>query len=311
MSERLDTENSFNVLADVWETLRLKGSIFFRSELGPPWGIALPQQGIPRFHVCLKGSFYAGSTNTNAVRARPGQIVLIPRGGAHWIADNPERKKVPSVLAGDACELNNPLFQTEPLTDSIMCGLTQFDYQLPHPIFSSLPEIILFDWLTEDSTLWQTARILNTEIERSGSRQGPIVDRLTEVLMLQLVEEYQRHVGEVEGFLGALNDRRVHRALQLIHSEIEKDWTLSSLGESVGMSRTTLVRQFQEEVGEAPMAYIASWRLTKAFNLAKNTTLAFDDIAEKVGFASARTLNRAFKRHFGFSPKELRLGKDK
>ena len=161
---------------------------------------------------------------------------------------------------------------------------------MPHPVFSSLPEVVLFDWLAEDSTIWQTARILNSEIERSGSRLGPIVDRLTEVLMLQLIEEYQQHVGEAEGFLGALSDRRVHKALQLIHSELHYDWTLSSLGEKVGMSRTTLVRQFQEEVGEAPMAYLASWRLTKAFNLAKNTALPFDEIAGKVGFSSARTL---------------------
>lgn len=306
MSDRSNTNNKFDALSDVWNTLRLKGSIFFRSDLGAPWGISLPQEGIPRFHICFRGSFVVGSETAPAVRASAGQIVLLPKGGPHWIADQANRSMVACELAGEACELNDPLFQNTPLTESIMCGMVKYDLRLPHPVFGTLPEIILFDWFDDNSRAWKIANILNTETEINGHNSSPIIDRLAEVLMLQLVDEYQQHSGNASGFLGALSDRRVRKALELIHSEPGSNWSLEALGDASGMSRATLVRRFQEELGEAPMTYVANWRLAKAFDLITNSAIAIDEIANQMGFASARTLNRAFKRRFGITPKRLR-----
>ncbi len=106
--------------------------------------------------------------------------------------------------------------------------------------------------------------------------------------------------------LGALRDRRVYRALTLIHQEPDFNWSLSSLGERVGMSRATLVRHFQDAVGVAPMTYIKNWRLMKAYNATKHTSAPLEQIATSIGFASARTLARAFERQYGFTPNELR-----
>ena len=143
-------------------------------------------------------------------------------------------------------------------------------------------------------------------MQGSQNRSSRIADRLTEVLFLQLLNHYVRENEEASGFLAALRDRRVYRALSLIHREPEFNWTLTSLGERVGMSRATLVRRFQDVVGVAPMAYIADWRIMKAHNLIKNSATPFEQIADATGFASARTLSRAFQRHYGCTPNELR-----
>ena len=128
------------MLGDILETLRFRGSLFFRSDLAAPWGMSLSKTG---------------------------------------------RELVPSARAGEACELGNPLFQKGKITN----------------------------------------------------RFSRITDRLTEVLFLQLLNHYvQEHEGTT-GFLAALRDRRVYRALSLIHQEPEFNWTLTSLGERVGMSR--------------------------------------------------------------------------
>jgi transcriptional regulator GlxA family with amidase domain len=78
------------------------------------------------------------------------------------------------------------------------------------------------------------------------------------------------------------------------------------LGERVGMSRATLVRHFQSSVGLAPMAYILNWRMMKAYNLIKYSNANLEHIAEQVGFASARTLSKAFQRQYAVTPSELR-----
>ena len=108
---------------------------------------------------------------------------------------------------------------------------------------------------------------------RTGARGGTIVDRLTEVLFLQLLDYYVENNESSSGFLVALRDRRsqiadcrlqiadcrLQYALALVHAEPAFNWTLAVLGERVGMSRATLVRHFHNAVGVAPMTYVANW----------------------------------------------------
>ena len=127
-----------------------------------------------------------------------------------------------------------------------------------------------------------------------------------QVLFLQLLNNYAEQNQESTGFLLALRDRRLQRAVSLIHAAPAFDWTLSNLGEKVGMSRATLVRHFREAIGVAPMTYILNWRILKAYNLTKYSSTPLEQIAESVGFGSARTLSKAFQRHYDCTPNEFR-----
>jgi transcriptional regulator GlxA family with amidase domain len=87
-------------------------------------------------------------------------------------------------------------------------------------------------------------------------------------------------------------------AHSLIHKEPAFNWSLSSLGDQVGMSRATLVRHFREAIGLAPMTYLLKWRIMKAYNLIKYTSTPLEQVAELVGFGSARTLAKSFQTHY-------------
>ena len=308
MPERLKEEKGFDVLGDVLETLRFRGSIFFRSELAAPWGMSLSQEAFPRFHISLFGTCFVGPAEEDAVEVRQSEIIMLPGGSAHWIADRPDRKLIPSTRAAEACELGNPLFQEGEITNRLICGLVQFEQGSSHPILDALPEIVHFPRLKPDDPIWATTTLIDAEMQRMQGQGGPIIDRLTEVLFLQLLNHHINENKEAAGFLAALRDRRVHHALSLIHAEPQFEWSLSSLGERVGMSRATLVRHFQDAVGVAPMKYIMNWRILKAYNLIKYTSTPLEQVADLVGFASARTLSRAFQRQYECSPSELRRG---
>ncbi len=306
MTERLNQEGDFDVLGDILETLRFRGSIFFRSELAAPWGMSLPEMGIPRFHIALSGDCFVGAGDHQSIRVGESDIVMLPNGDSHWIADSPGRELVPSERAGQACELGDPLFQHGEITHRLMCGMVRFDEGAAHPILDALPAMMHFPTLESSGPIWSTVSLIDAEMRSRQSTNSRIADRLTEVLFLQLLNHYVSHGNEKQGFLAALRDRRVYRALTLIHKAPEFDWTLSSLGAEVGMSRATLVRRFQDIVGVAPMAYIMDWRLMKAHELVKHTMQSLEQIAQATGFASARTLSRAFKRHYGCTPHEMR-----
>ena len=306
MTERLNQQSNFDVLGDILETLRFRGSIFFRSELAAPWGMSLPEMDIPRFHIALSGDCFVGAGDHQSIRMRESDILMLPNGQSHWIADQPGRKLVSSARADKACKLGDPLFQHGEITNRLMCGMVRFDEGAAHPILDALPAMMYFPMLESSGAIWSTVSLIDAEMRGRQSTNSRITDRLTEVLFLQLLKHYVSQSEEKIGFLAALRDRRVYRALTLIHKAPEFDWTLSSLGAEVGMSRATLVRRFQDIVGVAPMAYIMDWRLMKAHELVKHTIQPLEQIAQTTGFASARTLSRAFKRHYGFTPHEMR-----
>jgi len=109
VSERLNEANDFDVLGDVLETLRFRGSIFFRSELAAPWGMSLEEETFPRFHIAMSGDCFVGASDDNGVRVRQCEVVMLPGGNSHWIADKPGRKLVPSEAFFQCAQLSGSI----------------------------------------------------------------------------------------------------------------------------------------------------------------------------------------------------------
>jgi AraC-like DNA-binding protein len=309
VTERINNQEiKFDVLGDILDTLRFRGSIFFRSKLAAPWGMSLEKIEEPRFHIALRGNCVIGTGDSEKkqINLEAMDIVMLPHGDMHWIADQDDRDLTPSEQAGEACELGSPLFQQGEITHNLICGLLRYDKDVLHPILDSLPSILHFSEIEFNDPIWTTVTLIEAEMQETHMSRTSIVDRLTEVLFLQLLNKYMNEDSEISGFFAALRNRRIHRLLELIHQHPQFEWTLESLGERVGMSRATLARQFKNSVGVPPMTYIADWRMMKAHHLLKYSSSTVDGIAEQVGFTSAHTLNKAFQRHYGFTPSELR-----
>lgn len=301
-------ESSVDVLADVLDTLRFRGSIFFRSRLAAPWGMSLSKLKNPRFHIALSGDCFIGvdDTNTKIIDLHNMDIVMLPHGEMHWIADQPGRKLIPSEQAGDACELGMPLFQKGEITNKLICGLIDYEKDMLHPIIDSLPSALHFTGIKHNDPIWMTVLLIDAEMEKEQTNQTSIIDRLTEVLFMQLLNRHMDENKEITGFFAALHDKRIHRALELIHRKPQYQWSLDLLVEQVNMSRATLIRQFKHTVGVSPMTYLLNWRMTKAYHLLKQSNSTVEQIAEEVGFSTARTLAKAFQRQYGMTPSELR-----
>jgi AraC-like DNA-binding protein len=306
VSRRLNhTATEMEVLDDILATLRFRGSIFFHSRLAAPWGMSLTCSATPRFHVALEGGFYVG-TSDRQVSVRPMEIVMLPTGDMHWIADQENRKLVPSERAGLACELGQPLFQQGDITNRLMCGVVEYDDAISHPIISALPSIFHISDIHHEDSIWMTVQQIDREINRSGNKKNSIIDRLTEVLFIQLLKQYVSENDHLKGFLSALRDPRIGKTLHLIHKNPEVHWTLDMISEEVGMSRATLQRKFKSELDISPITYLNRWRITKAYQFVKYSSQSLDQIADSIGFSNARTMRTAFQRQYGITPSELR-----
>ncbi|MCU7928292.1 MAG: AraC family transcriptional regulator [Candidatus Thiodiazotropha sp. (ex Dulcina madagascariensis)] len=297
----------FDVLGDVLDTLRFRGTIFFRSTLAAPWGLSLDAVRYPRFHISMAGDFFiCPETAGRPVKVREMEAVMLPTGEAHWVADRPGRRLVASAQASEACELGKPVFQRGRITNSLMCGLVRFDEQTTHPLLNALPEVIHIPHIEASTPVWRLIELIDAEASRAGSVNDPSVDRLSEILFLKLLQEFIKGAGEAAGFITALRDPRLHAALQLIHRRMHENWTIDEFAQQARMSRSTLVRRFREAIGVPPIEYLGQWRLLKAHSLLKYSAHSLEEIAERTGFASRQTLTKAFKRRYGYTPMSLR-----
>jgi AraC-like DNA-binding protein len=296
---------TFNVLEDVIDTLRFRGSIFFHSSLAAPWGMSLSTQQAPRFHIALEGGFYIGAGESQ-FKVNAGEIVMIPDGNMHWIADQLETQLVPSEQAGEACSLGMPLFQQGHITNRVMCGIVEYNEAISHSITSALPPVFHLKDIKPDDSIWMTVKLIDAEMVNTNSKKSIVVDRLTEVLFIKLLTRYIDESQNLSGFFAALRNPRLNKILQLIHQNPEKSWSLETMGNLVGMSQATLKRKFKADLGVSPMTYVNHWRMAKACQSLLNTNFSLEKIAENIGFADARTFRNAFGRHYGISPSAWR-----
>jgi len=115
-----------------------------------------------------------------------------------------------------------------------------------------------------------------------------------------------RKAGQSSGFLAALADPQIGMALNLIHTEADKKWTVDSLCNASAMGRTAFTRKFTEIVGITPKAYLTNTRLMKARFKLQNSNESTIAIAEDAGYNSEAAFSKAIKKHFNKTPGELR-----
>jgi AraC-like DNA-binding protein len=103
-------------------------------------------------------------------------------------------------------------------------------------------------------------------------------------------------------WLGALRDRHVGPTIALMHERPAQDCSVEELGRQVGLSRSSLHERFVELTGQAPMQYLAHWRMQIGAGLLRHGRAKVADVAQEVGYESEAAFARAFKRLMGQPP---------
>src|SRR5690606_35943663 len=131
--------------------------------------------------------------------------------------------------------------------------------------------------------------------------------KLSELLLVEAIRRYAETLPpDSTGWIAALQDRFLSRALAELHADVAAPWTVEALGKRVGLSRSALADRFTRVLGKAPMQYLASWRIQVAAHELRATTKPIAAIAELVGYESDASFTRAFKRELGVSPTRWR-----
>jgi AraC-like DNA-binding protein len=155
--------------------------------------------------------------------------------------------------------------------------------------------------------LQSTLRFIAAEAREMRPGGEAVITRLSDILVIQAIRSWIAHdpAGQ-RGWLGALQDRQIGRALAVVHRDPARAWSVSSLAAEAAMSRSAFAARFTELVGEPAMRYVARWRMHAALRSLKEDGVRLGELAGRLGYRSEAAFSRAFKRFMGVSPGAVR-----
>lgn len=298
-----------DVLSQVAEAFRLRGSMSGIASVSPPWGFAMPKSEHASLLVVTRGrvSFEMPGVTASAIELAPGDVVAVPHGHACIIRDDPRTPvRLVDEMESDSC----PGFGVARGGQTEFIGLCcELAGGRTNPVLRVLPPLIHCPGSDGRVAhgLEPTIRLL--AIESAGTTPGrtTILNRLAEVVFIQLIRSWIETGEGCKGcWLHALTDPQLAGALEAIHAEPAGRWTLESLAARARMSRSSFAARFKTVVGETPMEYVTRWRMHRAATMLDSSDLPLKEIVATSGYASEAAFRTVFKRWAGESPGSYR-----
>jgi AraC-like DNA-binding protein len=293
-------------LSEVLQELRLTGVSYGRCELGRPWGIALAPQAAARFHFVAAGVCWMGSEMLGWIPLQAGDVALLPQGIGHSIADRPQAKtkKITRLEDLPAEAIGERMYRVRAggrgARTVLACCSVKFEEPALHPLLELMPPVLVVRGAaTRDATL--PALIETMAAEVLGQRVGAstILTRLADVIVATIIRAWVETGEDTSGWLVAIRDPSIGRALAAIHRRPGERWSVDSLAEVARTSRSIFAERFMAIVGMPPARYLARGWL-------RDPRTSIAEVAARLGYDSEAAFSRAFKRLSGTPPSALR-----
>jgi AraC-like DNA-binding protein len=312
-------QTGHDVLAEMLRAVRLTGSVFLRARFSAPFGVISPKRfdehlpmahlrHISIFHLIATGGCNVELAHGERRALSAGDVVMIPFADAHkfWngeMADMPSASDL--VRPGPVKGMWTIDHGGGGQETRIVCGFIESSEFLFAPVFRTLPPLLVNR--TGDDKV--SAAITRTVKEILALTDAPapgtelMLGRLMELLFIEVLRRYATQLpASAKGLFAALNDPIVGRALQFVHADPTRRWTVDDLAREAGASRTVLGERFNAVMGQAPIEYVTSWRMQLAADRIRNSGDSLAAIAADIGYESEAAFNRAFKRVTGVTP---------
>lgn len=173
-----------------------------------------------------------------------------------------------------------------------------------NPLLAALPERLSLSAADDDQTE-HLMRLLLAESAAERCGFGSVLSRLAEVLLIRLLRSEIEKGATEPGLLAALADRRISRSIVAIHGEPERGWRNDELATIAGMSPSRFAEVFRSRLNETPQAYLRRWRMTLARQDIRHGD-RIKAISQRYGYQSSEAFAKAFHRHFGCNPLDVR-----
>ncbi|PDT03251.1 hypothetical protein CO666_16930 [Rhizobium chutanense] len=276
------------------------------SRIKPPWGVQIDAQSDVLLHVLMEGECWVRTGETGLYRFGPGDVI-ITHACSHSIVDPVEF--VPQPLE----EFKRlPLEAVSDNVTELVCASFGVENAAMRTAIPMLPRFVHLSAqdIAADQRFSAIMSAVRSECQNPDSGSELMIAHLFEAVFVCTLRMAHLRSGGERSWLSALQDPALERVLQEIHRDPSHPWTVESLAQAAGLSRSVFARRFNRCMGVPPLTYLTQWRMKLAARQLKNSDDRLMKVATSVGYESEFAFSRAFKREFGAPPKEFRAGND-
>lgn len=307
-----------DALAGLLDGPRAHGAFLLRSTLAPPWSIRIQDEAPLTLFAVVRGSAWVLPDDDDPIALAAGDVG-IARGPDHYVvADDPGTDPQVVIHPGQRCTTPDG-HDITPMTmvgvrdwgnspdgpTMLVTGTYETCSEISQRLRSALPPLLVIRRDSWDNPL---LGFLAAEIVKDEPGQEAVLDRLLDLLLIAVLRTwFARPEAATPGWYRASSDPVVGPALRMLHSNPAHPWTIANLAAANGVSRASLARRFTDLVGEPPMTFLTSWRLSLAADLLREPGATVGSVARQVGYGSPFALSAAFKRVRGIRPTEHRV----
>lgn len=316
-----------DALSDLLRVVKLTGGIFLEAEFTAPWclgarvgpddcrlAMAAPRH-VMAFHYVTAGRMQLGFHGTPATEVGTDALALIPRNEAHRIGSDvclpPADGDALLTLTPNAA-LATIRHGGDGAATRVVCGFVGAE-AMPLPLLDLLPQVLVFDLQQRPEAAYVAQAFRQAAHELTSLRPGAAaaMAKLSELIFIEAVRSYIESLPmDHRGWLAALRDPKVGRALALMHRHVDRAWTADLLAREVHLSRSAFAERFTRFLGKAPMRYLTDWRMELAAQRLATERVAVAALAHELGYESEAAFSRAFRRARGQSPAQWRKASD-
>jgi len=311
--DALDPFPPADPLGEALHFLRMDGAYYCRSELTAPWGVTLPPMpGYLWFHVVTSGRVWLETGTEEQGWIQLGDLALVPHGEGHVLRSEPGAL-APAILDLDR-EVVSERYEilrhgAGGAPTGLICGAVRFAHPAAGNLIKILPTTIHVEASSSPRLEWMQSTLRLMAAEAGEFRPGgeAVITRLGDILVIQAIRAWMESDPAAQrGWLGALQDAQIGRAISLIHRDPARHWTVAALAHELAMSRSAFAARFTELVGEPAMSYVTRWRMHVAVSAMKEEGATVGQLADRLGYRSEAAFSRAFKRVIGVAPGSVR-----
>jgi AraC-like DNA-binding protein len=286
-------------LDELLYAVRANGSVLGTPVL--PAGTALRFTDAAALTLCapLRGEGWL-HVDGQTVHLKPGETAIV-RGPEPFIfSTSPDGTGEPVDVTCDGTVGAQP--ETEqPGGTVLLAGAYHVRQEMPRRLIQGLPAVMV---VADEYDCTPLLDYIENALAIGKLGRQVSLDRLVDWLMVCTLRDWFDL--NTPRWYAALGDAVVGPVLQAMHRSPADPWTLASLAEVAGVSRTTLARRFTDLTGESPLGYLTDLRMTLAADLLAEPGSSVGAVARRIGYADAFSFSAAFKRERGISPSALR-----
>ncbi|QWA13186.1 AraC family transcriptional regulator [Sodalis ligni] len=290
-------------LSEVFSLLNVRAARCTRFEASGGWSYRFPAKPALKFGAVTRGACWIDFSDQPRHQLAAGDCFLLANAPAYVLANDEHRAPEDGITAFDWAQ--SDIAHHEGDDTVLLAGSFSFEASDAQLLLGSLPRFLLIPAGNPSaSVIRSTLQILDHEIRGTQIGTAVLTDRLADVLLVQVLRAaLDQGNGEDFGWLGALVDVRIGKAIGLMHGNAAYPWTLEALANAAAMSRSAFSKRFKSIVGLSPLDYLLRWRMRLARDmLRRGSTVAA--AAFRVGYSSESAFGHAFKRVYALAPKQ-------